>query len=50
MELKILLVDDEENIIEIIQDHLEAYGFTMATTRTSMEALKKFRLAASASC
>jgi CheY-like chemotaxis protein len=40
MGLRILLVDDEEDIIEVIQDRLEAYGFTVVTARTGLEALK----------
>jgi|SRR5437667_7644393 len=44
MELRVLLVDDEEDIIEVIQDRLEAYGFTVATARTGVEALKKLSL------
>jgi len=39
--LKVLLVDDEEDIIEVIQDRLEAYGFTVVTAGTGVEALKK---------
>jgi len=41
MGLKVLLVDDEEDIIEVIQDRLEAYGFTVATATTGVEALKQ---------
>jgi DNA-binding response OmpR family regulator len=41
MNLKFLLVDDEEDILEIIQDRLEAYGFAVVTARTGREALKK---------
>jgi CheY-like chemotaxis protein len=41
MGLKILLVDDEPDIIEVIQDRLEAYGFTVITARTGLEAIKK---------
>jgi CheY-like chemotaxis protein len=44
MGLRVLLVDDEEDIIEVIQDRLEAYGFTVATARTGVEALKKLSL------
>ncbi len=40
MGLRVLLVDDEEDIIEVIQDRLEAYGFTVMTARTGVEALK----------
>ena len=38
MGLKVLVVDDEEDIVEVIQDRLEAYGFTVAN---GSEALKK---------
>ena len=41
MGLKILLVDDEPDIVEVIQDRLEAYGFTVVTAGTGLEALKK---------
>jgi DNA-binding response OmpR family regulator len=41
MALKILLVDDEPDIVEVIQDRLEAYGFTVVTAGTGLEALKK---------
>lgn len=41
MGLKVLLVDDEQDIIEVIQDRLEAYGFTVVTAGTGVEALKK---------
>jgi DNA-binding response OmpR family regulator len=41
MALRVLLVDDEEDIVEVIQDRLEAYGFTVTTARTGLEALKK---------
>ena len=41
MGLKVLLVDDEQDIIEVIQDRLEAYGFTVVTAGTGLEALQK---------
>jgi two-component system response regulator AtoC len=41
MGLKVLLVDDEEDILEVIQDRLQAYGFTVVTARTGLEALNK---------
>lgn len=41
MGLKVLLVDDEPDIIEVIQDRLEAYGLTVITAGTGLEALKK---------
>jgi CheY-like chemotaxis protein len=44
MGLKILLVDDEPDIIEVIQDRLEAYGFTVITAETGLEALKKLSM------
>jgi two-component system, NtrC family, response regulator AtoC len=40
MGLRVLLVDDEEDIIEVIRDRLEAYGFLVTTARTGLEALK----------
>ncbi len=44
MGLKVLVVDDEEDIIEVIQDRLEAYGFTVATAGTGLEALKRLSM------
>jgi two-component system response regulator AtoC len=41
MDLKFLLVDDEEDILEIIQDRLEAYGFTVVTAGTGREAVNR---------
>lgn len=41
MARRVLLVDDEEDIVEVIQDRLEAYGFTVITAGTGVEALKK---------
>lgn len=41
MDLKFLLVDDEEDILEVVQDRLEAYGFTVVTAGTGLEALHK---------
>ena len=41
MGLRILLADDEEDIIEVVQDRLEACGFTVSTAATGLEALKK---------
>jgi DNA-binding response OmpR family regulator len=40
MGLRVLLVDDEKDIVEVIQDRLEAYGFTVVTAGTGVEALK----------
>lgn len=44
MGLKVLVVDDEEDIREVIQDRLEAYGFTVITAGTGLQALKKLSL------
>lgn len=41
MVLKILLADDEEDIIEVVQDRLEACGFAVTTAATGLEALKR---------
>ena len=40
MGLKVLVVDDEEDVVEVIQDRLEAYGFTVVTAGNGVEALK----------
>jgi DNA-binding response OmpR family regulator len=39
--LKILLVDDEADIVEVVQDRLEHYGFNVVTAGTGLDALKK---------
>jgi CheY-like chemotaxis protein len=41
MALTVLLVDDEPDILEVIQDRLEAYGFIVVTAGNGLEALKK---------
>ena len=41
MGLRVLLVDDEQDIIEVIQDRLEAYGFAVVTAGNGREALKR---------
>ena len=41
MTLKILLVDDEADIVEVVQDRLEHYGFNVVTVGTGLDALKK---------
>ena len=41
MGLKILIVDDEEDIAEVLQDRLEACGFNVVSAGTGVEALKK---------
>src|SRR5499426_3703299 len=38
MGLKALLVDDEEDILEVIRDRLEANGFTVVTAGIGLEA------------
>lgn len=44
MGLRILLADDEEDIIEIVQDRLEACGFAVTTASNGLEALKKLSM------
>jgi len=44
MGLKVLVVDDEEDIVEVIKDRLEAYGFMVATAGTGLQALKKLSM------
>jgi two-component system response regulator AtoC len=44
MGLKVLVVDDEEDIAEVIQDRLEAYGFAVVTAGNGLEALKKLSM------
>jgi CheY-like chemotaxis protein len=44
MGLKVLVVDDEADIVEVIQDRLEAYGFTVVTAGNGLEALKKLSM------
>ena len=44
MGLKVLVVDDEEDIVEVIKDRLEAYGFTISTAGTGLQALKKLSM------
>jgi DNA-binding response OmpR family regulator len=41
MGLRVLVADDEEDILEVIQDRLEACGFTVTTAATGTEALRK---------
>jgi len=41
MGLKVLVADDEEDILEVIQDRLEACGFNVITAGTGTEALRK---------
>ncbi len=44
MNSKILIVDDESNIIELIRLYLEKEGFTTVIARNGSEALSKFRM------
>jgi DNA-binding response OmpR family regulator len=44
--LKVLLVDDEADIVEVVQDRLEHYGFTVITAGTGLDALKKLAVEA----
>lgn len=44
MGLKVLVVDDEEDMLEVIQDRLEAYGFTVVTAGNGVEALRKLSM------
>ena len=44
MGLKILVADDEEDIIEVVQDRLEACGFAVTTAVNGREALKKLSM------
>jgi len=39
--LRVLLVDDEADILEVIQDRLEAYGFNVTTAGNGVEALDR---------
>jgi two-component system response regulator AtoC len=41
MGLKVLVADDEEDILEVIQDRLEACGFTVVTAANGAEALRR---------
>jgi len=41
MGLRVLVADDEEDILEVIQDRLEACGFTVITAANGAEALRK---------
>jgi two-component system response regulator AtoC len=41
MGLKVLIADDEEDLVDVLRDRLEAYGFTVITAGTGLEALEK---------
>lgn len=43
MSLRVLVADDEEDILEIIQDRLEACGFNVITAVNGTEALRKIK-------
>ncbi|MGH7782355.1 MAG: response regulator [Candidatus Binatia bacterium] len=44
MGLRVLVADDEEDILEIIQDRLEACGFNVITAANGAEALRKITM------
>jgi DNA-binding response OmpR family regulator len=44
MDLKVLLVDDEADILEVIQDRLEAYGFNVITASNGVDALDRLAM------
>lgn len=39
--LKVLIVDDEADIVEVLQDRLEAYGFTVASAATGRQGMDR---------
>ena len=41
MGLKVLIADDEEDLVDVLRDRLEAYGFTVLTAGTGREALER---------
>jgi two-component system response regulator AtoC len=41
MGLKVLIADDEEDLVAVLRDRLEAYGFTVLTASTGREAVEK---------
>ena len=41
MGLKVLIADDEEDLVDVLRDRLEAYGFTVITAGTGREAVEK---------
>ena len=40
MSFKVLIADDEEDLVDVLRDRLEAYGFTVLTANTGREALE----------
>ena len=45
MGLKVLIADDEEDLVDVLRDRLEAYGFTVITAGTGREALAQIAVA-----
>ena len=41
--MKILLVDDEEEILKMLRRHLELEGFEVTTSPSPFEALPRYR-------
>ena len=41
MSFKVLVADDEEDLVDVLRDRLEAYGFTVITAGTGREAVEK---------
>jgi len=41
MGLKVLIADDEEDLVDVLRDRLEAYGFTVITAGTGREAVER---------
>ena len=39
MSLTVLVADDEDDLVDVLRDRLEAYGFTVLTASTGREAL-----------
>jgi CheY-like chemotaxis protein len=44
MGLKVLIADDEEDLVDVLRDRLEAYGFTVITAGTGREALERLAM------
>jgi CheY-like chemotaxis protein len=39
MALNVLIIDDEEDVIEVLRDRLESYGFTVSSAGSGLQAL-----------
>jgi len=39
MGLNILIIDDEEDVVEVLRDRLESYGFTVSSAGSGLQAL-----------